>query len=397
VIVVGQTPPPYGGQAVMIDQLLRGALPSVRLRHVRMAFSTEMDQVGKFGFGKLLELLRVIAAIVLARFRHRATVLYYPPGGANRLPLLRDFAILIATRWLFRRTVFHFHASGLGARQRELPALLRPFFRLAYYGADAGIRLSELAPDDPRRLRARAEYVVPNGIEDDAVSFLDREERRAGPLRLLFVGLLCESKGVEVLVEACRQLRRRGVDFRLELVGRFESPAYERRVRGAIDEAGLADRIELPGVVTGRAKLERFAAADVFCFPTFFEAETFSVVLVEALSFGLPVVTTRWRGIPSIVDEGEQGFLVPVRDPAALADGIARLAERPQLRREMGRRGRRKFLEEFTAERYRQRLDRILAEVAAGRAPQESAGRRDEGAGERLGSAAGLAGDTRTR
>lgn len=351
----------------MIEQLLRGRLSCVRLHHVRMAFSSEMDEVGKFRAGKLVELVRVILAIVAARLRHRARVLYYPPGGVTRLPLLRDFAVLIATRWMFRHTVFHFHASGLGARERELSPPLRWLFRLAYRGADAGIRLSELAPDDARLLHARTEYVVPNGIEDEAAAFGEHRERREGePPTLLFAGVLCESKGVLVLLGACRRLVERGVDFRLRMIGRFESRAFERKVRDLIHDFGLDERVELPGVLTGEDKLDAFASADLFCFPTFFEAETFSVVLVEALSFGLPVVSTDWRGIPSIVEEGAQGFLVPVRDEAAVAERLEQLIADPGLRERMGRAGRRRYLERFTVDRYRRRLDEVFADLLDG-------------------------------
>jgi glycosyltransferase involved in cell wall biosynthesis len=55
----------------------------------------------------------------------------------------------------------------------------------------------------------------------------------------------------------------------------------------------------------------------VFCFPSFFNSEAFPVVLLEALACGLPIVSTRWRGIPSIVDDGECGLLVEPRDDQA--------------------------------------------------------------------------------
>ena len=74
IVVVGQTPPPIGGQAVMIEAMLQGKHEHVRLHHVRMAFSTEMDQIGRFRLRKLFELVRVIAAIVHARFAHGAQV-----------------------------------------------------------------------------------------------------------------------------------------------------------------------------------------------------------------------------------------------------------------------------------------------------------------------------------
>ncbi|MBK7083560.1 MAG: hypothetical protein IPH53_02365 [Flavobacteriales bacterium] len=78
---------------------------------MRLAFSEDMESVGKFQLGKVLVLFSTIARIFIARFRFHTPVLYYPPSGPNMVPVLRDLILLCATRWLFRHTVFHFHAS----------------------------------------------------------------------------------------------------------------------------------------------------------------------------------------------------------------------------------------------------------------------------------------------
>ena len=118
------------------------------------------------------------------------------------------------------------------------------------------------------------------------------------------------------------------------------------------------------GVLTGREKLAAYARADVLCFPTFFESETFGLVLLEAMSFGLPVVATRWRGIPSIVDDGVTGFLAGVRDPDAVAERLLRLARDPALRERIGAAARRKFLREYTIDRHLARMAAMFREVA---------------------------------
>ena len=69
------------------------------------------------------------------------------------------------------------------------------------------------------------------------------------------------------------------------------------------------------GTRTGTRQGRCFLDSDVFCYPTHFESETFGLVLLEAMQFELPIVATRWRGVPSSVEDGENGFLVPVRDP----------------------------------------------------------------------------------
>ena len=367
IIVVGQTPPPFGGQGIMIAKMLEADYgEGIRLHHVRMVFSRDMDEIGKFRPRKLVELCRVIFRIVEARLRTGASILYYPPAGPNRAAIYRDLAILLATRWLFRRTIFHFHAGGVSSSYRTASPLLKLLMRMAYFQSDIAIRLSELAPDDGEAFQARKEYIVPNGIEDNAHLYQEGDKQRVdrNSAVVLFVGVLNESKGVMTLLAACRWLAAEGLNFRVKLMGRFESDRFEKRMQGAIVEYGLEDYVMCLGVLTGTRKWEEFASADTLCFPTYFESETFGVVLLEAMSFGLPIVATRWRGIPSVVEDRVTGFLVPIRDPGSLAKKLKQLVVDPGLRRAMGEQGRRRFLERFTLQQYHESMKQVFLAAA---------------------------------
>jgi glycosyltransferase involved in cell wall biosynthesis len=362
VVAVGQTPPPYGGQAVAIQSFVSGRYDGLEIHHVRMAFSREMGDVGKAQARKVLHLLGLIGRILWCRARTRATVLYFPPAGPDLVPIVRDVVVLLATRWAFRATVFHFHAGGLSEVWPRLPRPLRPLLRAAYGRPDLALQPSDLAPPDGRFLGARRTVVVPNGVPDVAGSSSARE-RGDGPAVLLYAGVLRESKGVLVLVEACRLLMLRGLDFRLRLMGAAESPQFAERLAGAVAHAGLDDRTVLLGPQVDEAKQAAFRATDVFCYPTFFESETFGLVVAEAMQFSLPVVATRWRGVPSVVADGESGLLVAPRDAAAFAGALEQLLRDPALARRLGRRGREIYLERFTEDRYRERLATALRSI----------------------------------
>lgn len=101
-----------------------------------------------------------------------------------------------------------------------------------------------------------------------------------------------------------------------------------------------------------------YAESDLFVLPTL--ADCFGIALVEALATELPVVATRVGGAPDIVEDGQQGFLVPPNDGAALADRLERLLTDAALRRSMGARGRAKVLTHFDAARNSQRLIELM-------------------------------------
>lgn len=162
------------------------------------------------------------------------------------------------------------------------------------------------------------------------------------PFRVLFVGQVGIRKGVPYLLEAWRQLRWRGAE--LWLVGPVEAGSRPL----------LARWRDLPGVrMMGYARhpLSLYQQADVFVFPTIEEGS--ALVTYEALACGLPVVTTPNAG--SVVRDGSEGFIVPIRDVDALATRLERLRADEQLRRELGQAARRRA-EAFTWDRHGDQL-----------------------------------------
>ena len=125
----------------------------------------------------------------------------------------------------------------------------------------------------------------------------------------------------------------------------------------------MKEIVQLTGPLHGDEKWKAYSRADVFCFPTFYSAETFPVVAIEAMMFGLPVVATNWRGLPDIVVDGETGFLVPPKDAQSIAERLERLISDPDLRRTMGAVGRRRYEQNFTVEKFRNSMESALVSV----------------------------------
>lgn len=344
----------------MIARLLELKSERIRLYHVRLAFSEDIESVGKFAPRKVWVLLTTILKIWWYRVRYRTTVLYYPPSGPSKVPVLRDIILLNATRWLFAKVVFHFHAGGVSSFGARLPGPIRLFFRWAYRQPDLAIRTAPQNPEDGALLGAKRDIVVPNGVDDMRGTV---PEVAAGPgerITVLFTGLLVPGKGVSVILDAFRQALGSGLDARLQLMGKWSNTSYQEECEAYVREHKLGDRVEFLGVLSGSDKFARFAACDIFCFPSHYEAETFGLVLLEAMQFAKPVISTYWRGIPSVVADGSNGFLVPVQQPSKVAEKLLELGRDPELRRNMGLAGRRIFEKNFTLKTFHSTMEREL-------------------------------------
>jgi glycosyltransferase involved in cell wall biosynthesis len=363
VVVVGQVPPPVNGQSMMIHEFLQGSYEGMHLEHVPLRFSRSTSEIGGFDLRKLWVLAHTIVEVVRARFRTGATVLYYPPAGPNFVPVLRDLVLLNATRWLFKKTAFHFHAAGLASIYPRLPLPLKPLFWMAYDKPDLAIFTTDATSAEATILHADARSIVPCGIHDEAAQDVLRDFADSARIpTILFAGILCEGKGLMILLQACDLLNRSGAKFRVVCIGAFESEEFRQQAEAFVRCANLASIVEFRGVVTGRAKVELFRAVDIFCFPSHYASESFGVVLIEAMSFSLPIVATRWRGIPEVTGE-EGSLLVAVRDPEALAAALSELLQSPELCARMGRKNRQRFLERFTMQTYRNGMSAALQKL----------------------------------
>jgi colanic acid/amylovoran biosynthesis glycosyltransferase len=179
-------------------------------------------------------------------------------------------------------------------------------------------------------------------------------ERR---LTVLCVGTLHEVKGQAHLVDACRLLVAEGVDVGCRLVG---SGPDEAALAAQIRRDGLEANVTLVGPRTRPEVAEELRRADVLVTPSVptrqGRREGIPVVLMEAMSSGIPVVASAISGIPELVEDGVSGLLAPPGDADALAAALRRLADDPELRGRLGAQGRRTVQEGFDVERSAEQL-----------------------------------------
>ena len=169
---------------------------------------------------------------------------------------------------------------------------------------------------------------------------------------LLMLSNLIVSKGIYVLLEACQRLKERGVAFHCDYVGGESKEVTGEQFRKAIAERGLTDCVTYHGPQYGADKDRAFRRTDIFVFPTFYDNECFPLVLVEAMQYKLPIVTTPEGGILDIVTDGVNGLVCKQQDVDSLVVALSTLLADPAMRQEMGERGHARYLKEMTLEAF---------------------------------------------
>ncbi|HME91546.1 MAG TPA: glycosyltransferase [Myxococcaceae bacterium] len=182
-------------------------------------------------------------------------------------------------------------------------------------------------------------------------------------LTIVCVASLQDYKGHRYLIEACGQLRERGVPFRCLLVGEGRNrPAIEAQIA----RLKLCDQVTLLGRQSRDRVSQVLANSDALAMPSVVTGngmmDGIPIALIEALATELPVVATAISGIPELVEDGRTGLLVRQRDAGALAEALIRLYENPNLGRRLARAGRERVLRDFNLKRNVSRLCQLFAQ-----------------------------------
>lgn len=281
-------------------------------------------------------------------------IAHFGPAGVTAAKL-RELGVLKGKI----ATVFH----GIDISSREVLSHYTPEYQQLFQRGDVMLPISELWAGRLQNMGCPADKIVVSRMGVNMERFALRSLKTPNEtLQIISVARLTEKKGLHVAIEACRQLKARGVRFHYRILG---IGPWERRLRTLIEQYQLEDVVEMPGFKPSHEVKAMLDEADVFLLPSITGAdgdmEGIPVALMEAMAVGIPVVSTLHSGIPELIEAGESGWLVPENDPATLADTLHALgAFDPQALAPVVSKARAKVEAEFNQQVINQQLASLL-------------------------------------
>lgn len=187
------------------------------------------------------------------------------------------------------------------------------------------ILVSPHLKDKVIRKGAKHLSVIPNGIDSKWFKVLDRVEvpDRTIEGKLLFVGRVMPIKGIENLIEAIAIVVKRGYSVHARIVGPFEDSKYKKELSELSEKLDISEYIEFTGGLYGDKLLEEYSKASIFILPSFDESNP--IVLLEAMATGKNIIATRVGGIPYLIKDRINGFLVNYGDNKKMAEIIIKI------------------------------------------------------------------------
>jgi len=277
---------------------------------------------------------------------------------------LRDSVFVAVARARGHRVYIHLHGGLLARFYRTSRPPMRWVIRRVLGQAHRAWALTpSLRSQFDGLVPSELVACLPNVVEDPlAGSPGKRELDRGTALRILHLSNLLPDKGCFDLLAALRQLGTASARWEVRVVG-SGTPEIERRLRAEISQLERMGgaRVDLLGELTGSAKHEQYRWANVFAYPTQYPPEGQPLVLLEAMGAGLPVVATRWAGIPDTVSDQQEGLLVEPGNTAELARALLQISTEPELRLALSAAARKRYEDCYRPERLAADLLDLLA------------------------------------
>lgn len=323
VVVAGQIPPPTGGQNVMIKRIVDELKEDTRWRlvHLPFRFTSNFQSVRRFTFGKVLELLKVYIEFLKIFAKHgKPELLLYPSGGPQLIPIIRDILLLPFLSHLSKKTIVQFHAAGVAERLYD-NNLFTKCMRKSYSAVQSAIVMTSFNKRDPESLGIPHIWILPHRIIDENPK-AKLPNYSGAVFNILYAGHLYDQKGTPQLIEAFANIAQAYPQTHLHLLGEFLPPYSKKTCIERLKTLGIVNRISIHGVQHGVKKSKIFSEAQLFVFPSIAPYESFGLVMVEAMMWGLPIMSTDWRGNRDVAGDDATYISVDEELPARLCEGL---------------------------------------------------------------------------
>lgn len=354
-----KVPPPVHGstlmnQKVMESEYIRSKLSTV---YFPVSISKSVEDIGRLSYAKISQLFQDYIRLISTLNSSKPKLVYFAVSPFGKA-FIKDFFFYLILKTRRIPVVFHHHGKGV-KNQGDKSRLFRRLYKYMY-GNNYHICLSKELISDISSYTRTTPYVIPNGVKDHQK--VKAQNSDSEKVKILYISNYTISKGILDVLDAIQELVTKNTNFIVSIIGKSYDIGHEE-LSSYIRDKGITNHIEILGSKYGDEKFTIISQHDFLVFPTFYKNECLPLVLIEAMQCGLPVISTFEGGIPSVVDDNQNGFLVESQDVQALTERMLELITNPSMRKQMGARARKKFIENYTIRKFEENVVSVIESI----------------------------------
>ncbi len=349
-----QLPPPIHGVSLLNKILIESSILNEKFEIdvLEIRFSNNLNELKKIRFSKFIRLIILWIKLIVRILKFKPNLIYFTivPTGKG---FYRDIIFVLVMRIFRVKILYHLHGNGISEKTKRV--IIRIIYKIVFFRQNVicssiGLYEKEIKPLEISKLNF---FIVPNGTERvEKDIYLEMLEPKV--IRILFFSNVLRAKGIFIALESIKRLYKLFSDFEFIIGGGVSSEIEEREIERFIEENSLRNLVRRGSVVNSEFRNYLFANSDIFLFPTL--NETFGIVNIEAMKFGLPIISSNEGAIPEVVIDGLCGFIVDKGDVEKIVEKLMFLITNPELRKTMSKNCLKRFEENYTLEKFEQNV-----------------------------------------
>ncbi|MFB4167261.1 glycosyltransferase family 4 protein [Virgibacillus sp. JSM 102003] len=361
VCIIGPLPPPINGNTKALDTILKSDKCNEVFNVYPVNLSgSQVGMSGKFKLQKVKTLKNALRVLKHIQKKNRIST-YYLTIAQSTFGSFRDVVLLrqILKKADNAQIVLHLHGGGFSNFYKKSNVIIKTLIKKYYSKADSFIVLSDSLKSmfdeivDKGKISVIEncvdnQFILSDSIIDNKLSNL----KSKNSIQIVYLSNMIKSKGYLDLLYSTRILAEKKVNCKVTFAGNFVTQEHKEQFFNYIKENNLQNYIEYLGVVNGDDKKSLLLEGDIFILPTFYPQEGQPISILEAMSVGMAIITTRHGGIPDVINEEKNGVFIEAQDIQDIAESIIRLVNEPELIKKMGDNNRQKVMGKYLETHY---------------------------------------------
>lgn len=361
VLYVFKLPPPINGATTANSYTWKSKLLKDKFNgfYLNYGLSRANNDFGIIRFGKIKHYFYSLAKCFFWLSTKEIDLCYITIAPRN-IGFVKDSVFMLLFKLFNKKYIIHLHGKGINDKVNS-SNLWRAYYKFVFAKSHV-ICMSERLIKDIDLIYNKKPYLVPYGIETH--NFQHDKKKNKEKLNILFLSNFYIQKGIFDFLEAIKILSRNTeIKFEALVVGNSTRDLSASELIEIVKKNEMGKWIKILGPKYGRDKNDILNKSDLFVFPTYYDNEAFPIVNIEAMAAGMPVISTNEGGIPDIIGDGVNGYLVEKNEPEQLAWKIKTLLENRTLRETMGKANKKKFEMNYTKDRFENNISKVFSSV----------------------------------
>jgi glycosyltransferase involved in cell wall biosynthesis len=358
ILIVGKLPPPYIGPAVATNIILNSTLTKeFELVHLNTKVNESIDDFGKVGISKYLKNLSIYFRLIQLLMNSKVDLVLIPISQTT-LGFLKDSIFILIASVFSTNILLQLRGSNFKNWMKTTNSITEMYVRFCLNRTQGMIVLGE----NLRHLfegyySSEQIYVISNGCNTS----IPKSIKKSTKIQLLYFANFLPSKGIKEILEALGILKEKGIDsFEMTAVGAWDNEEYRKECIDILDKNNIEVSFHKP--MSGEEKWQTFADADVFLF-TPNGPEGHPWVIVEALSAGLPIISTDQGAIVESVLHNKNGIILKNSSPNEISKELERMMLDKDMIEEMGKESKLHYNQNFTEARMVENISKTFNSI----------------------------------